>query len=114
MLTCRQPLAISMAILQTIAVIRSIIKAAKSVYSAPEELESLLNDLMEGENMVLWHGDAECAIHFLENGADAYYIYSDGCNQLRSSFIPPESSRAIERCRSSYQRQKGIRVLQCF
>lgn len=41
-----------MAILQTFSVITATIKAAKSVYNAPEELESLLNDLTEGEIMV--------------------------------------------------------------
>lgn len=41
-----------MAIITTIGAINSTIKGVKSVYKAPEELESLQNDLSDAELMV--------------------------------------------------------------
>lgn len=46
------PLSISVSILAIIGAISTTIKTGKSVYRAPEELESLINDLTEGEIMV--------------------------------------------------------------
>lgn len=46
------PVSISMAILQTIGTMMAALPAAKPVYNAPEELESLWNDLTDGEIMV--------------------------------------------------------------
>jgi len=46
------PLSISMSILTILGALTTTIKAAKSVYNAPEELDSLLNDLTDGELMV--------------------------------------------------------------
>lgn len=46
------PVSISVSILAILDAIESTVKAAKAIYHAPEELESLLNDLTEGEIMV--------------------------------------------------------------